>query len=146
MPASKDPEDSTHKDKQDRSVHIGHAVNVQVISGDNAEVTTVIDGQQVVITTQDVVEALRKVKGILAAAEVDSTKQKEIQAAVSEAEAEMAKDKPEKGRIGQALEKAVTLAKGATNAKELIALAGPVLSKAAAWLGDAGAGLLTMLK
>lgn len=143
---NKNPEDSNHKDKQDRSVHIGQAVNVQNIVGDNAKVTMVVDGQQVVITTQDVVEALAKVKGILAAAEVDSVRQKEMDLAVAEAEAEMAKDKPEKSKVGQALEKAVTIAKGATNAKELIALATPLLYTAAGWLGDAGAGLLDLLK
>lgn len=145
MPIRKDSEDSNHKDKQDRSVHIDHADKVQVISGDNAVVHTVFDGQQVVITTQDVIKALKEVKEIFSSAEVDSIKRKEMEDAVSEAEAELTKDQPEKSRIGQALEKAVTLAKGATNAKELIALAGPVLGKAAAWLGDAGTGLLALL-
>lgn len=140
------PKDSNSKNQQDRSVHIGSAKNVQINSGDDMTVNTVFQGQQVVITKQEVIKALKEVNEILATAELDSNQQKELEEALAEAEAEALKDKPEKGKISQVLEKAVTIAKGAANAKELLVLAVPVVQKVALWLGDAGSNILSMLK
>ena len=96
MTDNKSGEDTNNKGKQDRSVSIGQAKNVQVTSGDNARVNTVFEGQQVVITTQDFVRALAELKKILIPAGIESIKQQEMEQAIIEAEAEAEKDKPDK--------------------------------------------------
>lgn len=143
MEDNKDKDQKGSKDGQNRSVHIGKAVNVQIASGDNAQVSFVA-GQQI-ITNLDFVNALEKLKEIFASAQIDSTAAQAMENAMSEAEAELKESNPDKGRIGQALEKAVTIAKGASNIKELLILAAPLIKEAAGWLGAAGANLLSML-
>ena len=143
MEDHKDKDQKGSKDGQDRSVHIGKAGNVQIVTGDNAQVKNVISQQ--IITNLDFVNALEKLKEIFASAQIDSTAAQAIENAMSEAETELKESNPDKGRIGQALEKAVTIAKGASNIKELLILAAPLIKEAAVWLGAAGANLLAFL-
>jgi len=143
MEDNKDKDQKGSKDGQDRSVHIGSAVNVQNITGDNVQVSFVI-GQQI-ISNQDFLSALDKLKEIFESAKIDPSESQAMETAMSEAEAELKESSPDKGRIGQALEKAVTIAKGASNIKELLILAAPLIKEAAGWLGAAGANLLSML-
>lgn len=143
MEDKKNQDQTGSKDRQDRSVHIGSADKVQIVSGDNAKVTFVV-GQQI-ITIQDFENALEKLREIFASAQIDSTAAQAMNNAMSEAEAELKESNPDKGRIGQALEKTVTIAKGASNIKELLTLAAPLIKEAAVWLGVAGAKLLAFL-
>lgn len=144
MEDHKDKDQKGSKDGQDRSINIGSAVNVQNITGDNVQVSFVI-GQQI-ITNQDFVNALEKLKEIFESAQIDSTAAKAMENAMSEADAELKESNPDKDKIGQALERAVTIAKGASNIKELLTLAAPLIKEAAGWLGAAGANLLSMVQ
>jgi hypothetical protein len=133
------------QDRQDRSVHIEQAGNVQITSGDNAKISNVFAGQQVITSAQDFIAALKELNHILAKAEMNPAIRTEMEKAVTEAEVEAAKDNPEKGKIARALEKAVTLAKLADNAKELMVVATPVVTKAAGWIGEAGRHVIGLL-
>lgn len=144
MEENKDKDQKGSKDRQDRSINIGSAVNVQNITGDNVQVSFVV-GQQI-ITNQDFVSALDKLKEIFESAKIDPSESQAMETAMAEAEAELKESKPDKGKIGRALERAVTIAKGASNIKELLTLAAPLIKEAAGWLGAAGASLLSMVQ
>lgn len=134
---SGDKEHEGGKPMQDRSVHVGHGQNVQVVSGDGATVRSDFHGQQQ-ITIQDFRTTLVHLKEVLDRAEVGPGKRQAIDEAVAEAQAEAAKPEPDKGKIAGALQQAVTLAKFANNAKELAEQAAPVVREAVKWLGVVG--------
>lgn len=129
----------------DRSVKIGTMTNSAVATGDNAMAIVTNPVNQVLPSPEsvDIRAELARLRGLLE--ELGGPNHADTALRLGVAEAEAAKDKPDKAEIGGTLVKAITYAKNANGFLEQANKLAPTIVKVAGWLGGHGAALMALL-
>jgi hypothetical protein len=94
-------------------------------------------GVQITQDVRDFIDSLDDLARLFNKADLTTEQRREIKASLSEAAREAASEKPNKNKIAGLIAKAIQTARSSNNAVELLKLAAPYMSRAAAWLGDA---------
>jgi hypothetical protein len=115
-----------------RSVQIGGSVTgSNVVTGDHNTVTTTSIPRAEVV---DILTALEAIRAALA--RLETGHKTGIDSAMAEAANEAAKDRPDKQKVGKALERAIDYAHKANGFAEEVDKLAPHVRAACAWLGN----------
>lgn len=119
-----------------RSVHIGgNAEQSVIVTGDHARIeyqaTNLPAASEV-----DIGRELAAVRELLAALELSAKDRKKVQNALEEADDEAAEASPDRDAVGEALERALTVARKAEQLGEKAEKLAPHVSRAVGWLGE----------
>jgi hypothetical protein len=128
-----------------RSVTARDITGSSIVTGDHNTVTTTMKQAPLLPADQvDVKAELAALRQALAAL-ASVTNRRDLSNALEDAVDEATKPEPDKGKIGQALERVASGAKAAGDFTENAGKLLPPLTALASWLGPVGHGLLSML-
>lgn len=126
----------TPQPSSDRSVHIGGAASGNIIQTGDAN-TALLHYQQAALPAPERVDMHATLQALEAAlAQLTSPDRRKIDNALSEAKDELQQPKPDKNEVGKALERALDYAKKAEGFAKTTQTLAPLVTNAAAWLGE----------
>lgn len=127
----------------DRSVNAENIVGAQVVTGDNN--VAKMENVRVTLPPAETVEIKEEVSALRELlASLSAPNQGKMDRALQDAEEEAAKPDPDKDEIGDAIERAIKYAKGASEFGEQIERLAPRLAAVTSWLGKNWHKILAM--
>jgi hypothetical protein len=126
-----------------RSVHATNITGSSVTTGDHNTVTTTTHVTLPPADTVNVTAELTALREALAKLQVPDRDR--LDRALKDADEEAAKPSPDKEYVGDAVQRAVTVAKGANDFADQVQTLTPRITALASWIGPAGRALLSLM-